>query len=150
MDRDPNHLFPDFRCRLLLIIDEVKAYCIKHHPEFTPAIVEGFRTKKRQQELYAQGRTKPGQIVTQKNGTTNPSNHQSALAADIAFLKAGAFRWDVPGDLWNYLGHCARAQNLTWGGDWSSPVDKPHIEWPTSDKSTYAKAKAWKSQVGLI
>ena len=133
-----------------MILAEVLAYCTKHCPEYKPAIVEGFRTTKRQKELYAQGRSKPGKIVTGKNGTTNPSNHQTCLAADVAFLRSGVFRWDVPNDLWEYLGHCARAQSLTWGGDWKTLVDRPHIEWPTDDKKTYAKAKIWKKAVGLV
>lgn len=149
IDRDPEHLYPIFKTKVLHVIEEVKAYCVKHHPMYKPAIVEGFRTTRRQQELYAQGRTKPGKIVTQRNGTTNPSNHQSSLACDIAFLRSGNFRWDVPNDLWDYLGHCARAAGLTWGGDWKSPVDKPHIEWPESDSLTYQRAANWKKAQGL-
>jgi len=149
IDRDPNHLYPAFREKIEMILSEVEAYCVKHCPEYKPGIVEGFRTTKRQKELYAQGRTTKGKIVTNKNGTTNPSNHQSALAVDVAFKRSGAFRWDVPNDLWEYLGHCARAQGLTWGGDWKTLVDRPHIEWPTADNATYTKAKDWKKSTGL-
>ena len=44
---------------------------------FDHKIVEGLRTQKRQQELYAQGRTKPGPIVTHIDGVTRKSNHQA-------------------------------------------------------------------------
>lgn len=99
--------------------------------------------------LYAQGRTKPGKIVTQRNGTTNPSNHQSSLAADFAMKsKHGPIVWNDDA-FWDYLGHCARAAGLTWGGDWKSPVDKPHIEWPESDSLTYQRAANWKRAQGL-
>ena len=43
-------------------------------------IVQGLRTFAEQDELYAQGRTKPGQIVTQARG--GESNHNYGLAAD--------------------------------------------------------------------
>ena len=40
-------------------------------------VIEGLRTTKRQQDLYAQGRTKPGNIVTKADGVKNKSNHQA-------------------------------------------------------------------------
>ena len=43
-------------------------------------VVEGLRTKQRQEELYAQGRTKPGKVVT----WTMKSKHIDGLAVDIA------------------------------------------------------------------
>ena len=47
---------------------------------FDVIVVEGVRTEKRQQELYAQGRTKPGKIVT----WTMNSKHIGGLAVDLA------------------------------------------------------------------
>lgn len=48
---------------------------IKDSPiDFT--IIEGVRTVKRQQELYAQGRTTKGSIVTYADGVKKKSNHQ--------------------------------------------------------------------------
>lgn len=46
-------------------------------------VSEVFRTTERQKALYAQGRTKPGPIVTERDGVTNLSEHQTRLAADI-------------------------------------------------------------------
>ncbi|MGE7841407.1 hypothetical protein ACQKNX_11485 [Lysinibacillus sp. NPDC093712] len=43
-------------------------------------ITETYRSQERQNYLYAQGRTRPGQIVT----STLNSNHKSRLACDIA------------------------------------------------------------------
>ena len=39
-------------------------------------ITEGVRTTERQRELYAQGRTRPGPVVTNCDGLTDQSNHQ--------------------------------------------------------------------------
>lgn len=47
---------------------------------FDVIVVEGVRTEKRQQELYAQGRTKPGKVVT----WTMNSKHIDGLAVDLA------------------------------------------------------------------
>lgn len=46
-------------------------------------VSEVFRTADRQKALYAQGRTKPGPIVTERDGVTKVSDHQLRLAADI-------------------------------------------------------------------
>ena len=49
---------------------------IKTSPvDFT--ITEGLRTTKEQQQLYAQGRTAPGNIVTNVDGVKKKSNHQA-------------------------------------------------------------------------
>ena len=47
-------------------------------------ITEGFRTKAYQDSLYAKGRTKPGKIVTNANGSAYSSQHQWGIAFDIA------------------------------------------------------------------
>lgn len=124
-------------------------WCAVHMTGYTSSLAEGFRTTARQQELYAQGRTQPGDIVTQKNGTTNPSNHQSCLAADIAFVHGGKLTWYVEKEAWEYLQHLAHTEGLTSGSDWTTFTDKPHIEWPTIDTSTYDKARKWKALQGL-
>lgn len=99
---------------------------------FPMGVTDGVRTIERQQELYAQGRTKPGPIVTNADGVTKKSNHQvhsDALghAVDCAFLVDGQFSWDsrLP---WKAYGEVAKAVGLTWGGDWQSLHDLPHVE----------------------
>ena len=47
---------------------------------FDVIVVEGVRTIQRQQDLYAQGRTKPGKVVT----WTMNSKHIDGLAVDLA------------------------------------------------------------------
>ena len=47
-------------------------------------ITSGLRTLEEQQELYAQGRTKSGPIVTNADGVNNKSNHQGGNAVDVA------------------------------------------------------------------
>lgn len=97
---------------------------------FPMKIVQGVRTEGEQQALYAQGRTKPGKIVTNHDGVTKKSNHQLKVdgygwAVDCAFSGPDPFGEKKP---WSTYGSCAKAVGLVWGGDWVSIVDRPHVE----------------------
>jgi len=109
-------------------------------------ITEGFRSKERQDELYAQGRTKPGIVCTNARGSDYNSQHQWGVAIDFCIANDGK--------TWNYtmmkrvaeIGkeHC---KHLGWGGDWTVKVDglidNPHLyldKWgknPSPLKKTY-------------
>jgi hypothetical protein len=71
---DTDALNPDFRARLGRVITRM-------HDEFGKDVqlVEGFRTQSRQDFLYDQGRTRPGEVVT----WTKSSKHTLGLAADV-------------------------------------------------------------------
>lgn len=97
------------------------------------AVTDGFRTVAQQAELYAQGRTTHGAIVTQCDGVKTRSQHQVQAdgfghAVDFCFLVDGKPSWsdELP---WRLLGEMAKSQGCLWGGDWKHP-DRPHIEWP--------------------
>lgn len=90
-------------------------------------ITETYRSQERQNYLYAQGRTRPGQIVT----WTLNSNHTSRLAWDIAI--------GPPQSLYDEatlkrVGVIARKLSIIWGGDWTGSIDRPHFEVPISWK----------------
>lgn len=82
-------------------------------------ITETYRPQSRQNELWEQGRTKPGKIVT----WTMHSRHTSRRAWDIACT--GPILYDI--DTLNKAGAIAKSLGITWGGDWTTP-DKPHFE----------------------
>lgn len=84
-------------------------------------ITEGFRSIERQNELYAQGRTKPGNIVTNAKG--GESLHQYGVACDFVFVKEG-----YNGN-WELLGKIGERLGFSWGGRWTSFKDKPHFEY---------------------
>ncbi|MGE7954798.1 M15 family metallopeptidase, partial [Lysinibacillus xylanilyticus] len=84
-------------------------------------ITETYRSQERQNYLYAQGRTRPGQIVT----WTLNSNHKSRLAWDIAVAPPQSL-YDVT--TLNRIGAIARKLGITWGGDWVGSIDRPHFE----------------------
>lgn len=87
-------------------------------------ITEGFRTKEYQDELYAKGRTAPGNIVTNARGSSYSSQHMWGIAFDIAINDAKK--------LYDYAtikkaAKIAKKLGLGWGGDWKSFQDNPHF-----------------------
>ena len=88
-------------------------------------ITETYRSPERQKYLYAQGRTRPGQIVT----WTLNSNHSSRLAWDIACSSPTSL-YDVA--TLNKVGAIAMKLGITWGGQpsWvkAGATDRPHFE----------------------
>lgn len=108
-------------CRLLF------QECYKAGIDFV-FITETYRSQARQNYLYEQGRTRPGQVVT----WTRSSNHTSRRAWDIAVAP--------PRNLYDIstlakVGAIAKKLGITWGGYWpASQYDAPHFEIPTTWK----------------
>lgn len=84
------------------------------------------RTVAQQDALYAQGRTEPGNRVTNARG--GQSWHNYGLGADVVFSTAnGQPSWPENGN-WTRYGQIAQSNGLTWGGNWRNP-DRPHVEY---------------------
>jgi peptidoglycan L-alanyl-D-glutamate endopeptidase CwlK len=106
---------------------------------FPMRATEGLRTVARQKELYAQGRTTPGPIVTMNDGVLHPSNHQAkpqdALghAIDSCFLGTDPYLEHLSHadsmKRWGCFGLCVEAVGLRWGGRFPK-FDGPHAELP--------------------
>ena len=92
-------------------------------------IGESFRSVAEQDALYAQGRTQPGNIVTNAKGSSYSSQHQWGIAADF-YRADGKGAYNEAGDYFNRVGAIAKQLGLGWGGDWKSIVDKPHVYLP--------------------
>jgi len=92
----------------------------------TVGITQGFRSIAYQNELYAQGRTKPGLIVTNCRGGYSPHNY--GLAFDFCIYENGKINWDSRNKKWGLAGNIGKSLGLTWGGDWKQFVDLPHLE----------------------
>lgn len=86
-------------------------------------IIGGYRTYAEQDALYAQGRTKPGPVVTKARGGF--SNHNFATAWDVGIFKGGKYLEDSP--LYSRLGELADDVGIEWGGNWKFR-DEPHFE----------------------
>lgn len=99
---------------------------------FTIKVISSYRDVAAQNELYAQGRTKPGAIVTNARG--GYSNHQYRRAFDIGVFKFNEEkdRWDYDGNDWrkyNRAGALGKELGLTWAGDWKSFKELAHFEY---------------------
>jgi len=88
-------------------------------------VFEGYRTPARQDYLYQQGRTRPGDIVTNLRG--GESLHNYGVAVDIVFGPEGHPSWN-PKEPWLLLGTIGKKHGFEWGGDWSGWKDMPHFE----------------------
>lgn len=84
-------------------------------------ITETYRSQDRQNELYEQGRTSGGNVVT----WTKTSKHTSRMAWDICQDIKGKEYSD--NKFFADCGKIAKSLGITWGGNWKTP-DKPHFE----------------------
>ena len=104
-------------------------------------IVQGLRTAEYQNQLYQQGRTKPGKKVTNCDGYTHKSNHQAKAdgfghAIDFAIYNPnipGKIEWDNTSKYKAVADHLKKIAEengikIEWGGDWKRFKDYPHIE----------------------
>ncbi len=99
------------------------------------------RDKEYQEYLYAQGRTRPGSIVT--NGKT-PTFHAdtAGLAFDFCKNVKGHEYDDIP--FFQQAAALAKEMGFSWGGDWKSFPDKPHIQWDNDGEWTSSMILAGK------
>lgn len=88
-------------------------------------VIQGLRSFEESDALYAQGRTKPGPIVT--NAPAGESYHNYGLAFDFAMVTDGKDD-NVVGPLWMKVVEIMKAQGMIWGGDFKSIKDNPHFE----------------------
>jgi peptidoglycan L-alanyl-D-glutamate endopeptidase CwlK len=110
-------------------------------------VVQGLRTIEEQNDLYAQGRTKPGSIVTNAKGGS--SLHNYGLAIDICWLYKqpdGSYKYDdvkswKTGPNFLKVIKVFKEAGFTWGGDFQKLNDTPHFEhnFGLSWKQLYAK-----------
>lgn len=93
----------------------------------TVKIIAGTRTYAEQDALYAQGRTKPGKIVTY--AAAGCSNHNFGVAWDIGLFNGPEYMEES--SLYRVCGQIGKAQGLEWGGDWHTIQDEPHFQLAT-------------------
>ena len=107
-------------------------------------VFEAFRSNARQAYLYAQGRTRPGAVVTNASSSLT-SWHGYGLAVDVVHRTG----------FWTPFGEDAKrneqwfaevaavfkATRCNWGGDWTKP-DTPHMQWGRMPASPSAAARA--------
>jgi len=114
---------------------EIRKRYQKAHPGLTLIITQSHRTVKRQQKLYAKGRTKPGKKVTWVDGVKRIGKHNyyPSQAIDVAVksLFMNKITWNVV--LYKPLVKIVKEVGkemdikLVSGGTWKKK-DYPHIQ----------------------
>lgn len=82
-------------------------------------IYSTYRDAESQNALYAQGRTKPGKVVT--NARAGQSFHNWRCAFDFVPVVAGKARWDDK-DAYRTCGNIAESIGLEWAGRWTGSL----------------------------
>lgn len=90
----------------------------------TIKVISGLRTYDEQNELFSQGRTKPGRIVTRARAGF--SNHNFGIAFDIGVFEGNKYLDDSP--KYKAVGILGMDLGLEWGGNWKTIVDQPHFQ----------------------
>jgi hypothetical protein len=122
---------PLFRERLAILADLLALRGMQ------TLITDGLRTFAEQDELFKQGRTKPGPIVTNARGGL--SNHNYGLAVDMYPVLNNRVFTDVPRGasvefrrmfhaIQDAAGEESERLGLFWGARFSGITDTPHIQ----------------------
>lgn len=104
-------------------------------------ITNTVRDKEYQEYLYAQGRTRPGSIVT--NGKT-PTFHADTAGLAFDFCKNVKGHEYDDNTFFHEAAAIAKGMGFSWGGDWESFPDMPHIQWDNGGEWTSAMIRAGK------
>lgn len=132
-----NKLHPKVRQEAIDTINKVEQ---GFPPNIKVRVVQSLRTIEEQDEIYAQGRTKPGKIVTKAKG--GKSYHNYGLAIDFAIMydenndgKFELLSWDIAKDGdkdgkkdWMEVVDAFKALGWEWGGEWHTIKDFPHLQ----------------------
>lgn len=85
------------------------------------------RSNEEQAALYAQGRSKPGHIVT--DAPAGKSAHNYGLALDIVPIVNGKPEWNGGDPVWQTIGEIGERCGLEWAGNPSYPFHElPHFQ----------------------
>ncbi len=131
-------LHPKIREEVGLLVDFVNEKVLTGKAKMR--VISTLRTFKEQDELYAQGRTKPGQRVTNAKG--GQSNHNFGLSFDFALIVDtngdGVYEttsWDTVKDYdadkiadWIEVINLFKKHGYESGADWKSLKDFPHLQ----------------------
>jgi len=90
----------------------------------TIKVISGLRTYDEQNGLYAQGRSRPGRIVTNARG--GYSNHNFGIAFDVGVFEGAKY---IPeSSRYKAVGAMGVDLGLEWGGNWRTIQDEPHFQ----------------------
>jgi len=118
-----NLLHPKIRQAAL----DAYAEAVKATPaDVHPVIDQTYRSFEESDKLYQQGRTTPGEIVS--NSKAGQSYHNYSLALDFHLQIDGKDSWEVDHN-WMIVVNIFKKHGFTWGGDFAGSFkDYPHLE----------------------
>jgi len=122
--RSLDELIPQAKTRVEAFIAECHANGIDL------LITSTYRDNDSQAALYAQGRTAPGNIVT--NAKAGESYHNYRCAVDVVPLVNGKAVWNTSGEdgkLWEKVGEIGEKNGLEWAGRWKSFKEMAHFQY---------------------
>lgn len=131
--RDLKDLRADVRANVEILLELCRAQ------EMAVLITQTKRDNEYQAYLYAQGRTRPGSIVTNSRTTTF---HGAGLAVDFCQNIRGAEYKEAA--FFQNVAILAKHMGFSWGGDWISFPDFPHLQWDNHGRYTTAMLRAGK------
>lgn len=111
---------------------EVQALCNKFISECAKVgidllVTSTYRDFESQNELYAQGRTKPGNKVT--NAKAGESFHNYRIAFDVVPIINGKADWNST--RWPEIGEIGEKCGLSWAGRWKGSLrETAHFQMP--------------------
>lgn len=129
--RSLDDLRPDVRANVETLLSLCKAQGMH------VLITQTKRDNEYQAYLYSQGRTRPGSIITNSKTTTF---HGAGLAIDFCENVKGREYADAA--FFQNVAIIAKAMGFSWGGDWKSFPDFPHLQWDDRGHYTTAMLRA--------
>jgi len=119
--RNLNDLLPEVKAR----VDKFIEAC--NHNGIDLLVTSTYRDNESQAQLYAQGRTALGKIVT--NAGPGDSYHNYRCAVDVVPLLNGKPDWDGSHPVWAEIGRLGKECGLEWAGDWKSFKELAHFQY---------------------
>ena len=119
--RSLDDLVPPAKQRAQAFVDAAKAKGIDL------LVTSTYRDNESQAALYAQGRTTPGDVVT--NAKPGQSWHNYRCALDVVALVNGKPIWNKKDPIWQKIGEIGKSCGLEWAGDWKDFKEFPHFQY---------------------
>lgn len=116
-------LDPDFRAKIERLLSAIHDVTGRKW-----IVTSGRRTMAEQRAIYAQGRTAPGNVVS--NAPAGSSAHNFGKAVDLAPLKevGTEIDWNAKRELWKNMANLATEMGLVAGYNFKTICDMPHVE----------------------
>lgn len=127
--RSLDDLAPPVKAAALRMLELCRAHPVRGAP-LEVLIYCTLRSNAEQAALYEQGRTKPGQVVTNARAGEslhNPDKAGKAWAFDCVPMSAGKLLWNDLQAI-EAMGELGKRAGLEWAGDWHGFKERVHFQ----------------------